>query len=112
MRGDETAPSPGDLTVRARAHESSVEVMVAGNLDMAAALQLETRLDALLAARDVQAVQLDLADVGFIDSAGLGALLAVRDRAGELGIDLAITPVSDRVRHILELTGLGDIADG
>jgi anti-anti-sigma factor len=88
-----------------------MEVIVAGNLDMAAAFQFETRIDALLAAAGVQTVRLDLAQVGFVDSAGLGALLAVRDRANQLGINLAITPVSDRVRRILELTGLADIAD-
>jgi anti-anti-sigma factor len=78
---------------------------------MAAAFQLETRLDALLGAGDVRAVQLDLAQVGLVDSAGLGALLAVRERANQMGIDLAITRVSDRVRRILDLTGLADIAD-
>jgi anti-sigma B factor antagonist len=111
MRNDEPAPSTGDLTLRSHARDATIEVMVAGNLDMAAALQLETRVDAVLAAGDVRAVQLDLAQVEFVDSAGLGALLAVRDRANQLGIDLAITRVSDRVRRILDLTGLGDIAD-
>ena len=113
MRGDDTAfPVTGDLTLRSHARDSTIEVTVAGNLDMAAALQLETRLDALLAAGDVQAVQLDLAQVGFVDSSGLGALLAVRERANQVGIDLAITRISDRVRRILDLTGLADIADG
>ena len=110
MRGD--APSTGDLTLRSHARDSTVEVIVAGNLDMAAAFQFETRFDALLAAGEVQAVQLDLAQVGFVDSAGLGALLAVRERAIQLGIELSITRVSDRVRRILGLTGLADIADG
>jgi anti-anti-sigma factor len=112
MRGDETAlPAGGDLTVRTHARGSTLEVIVAGNLDMAAALKLETRVDALLAEEDVQALELDLAQVEFVDSAGLGALLAVRDRAGQRGIDLAITSVSDRVRRILDLTGLGGIAE-
>jgi anti-anti-sigma factor len=111
MRGDETGPSTGGLTVRTHARDSALEVMLAGNLDMAAALQFETRVDALLAAGHVHAVELDLAQVGFVDSAGLGALLAVRERANQLGIDLAITRGSAPVRRILDLTGLADIAD-
>ena len=55
---------------------------------------------------------MDLAEVGFIDSAGVGALVATRERAQQLGIDLTIKRVSDRVRRILYLTGLGDIAEG
>ena len=55
---------------------------------------------------------MDLAEVGFIDSAGVGALVANRERAQQLGIDLTIKRVSDRVRRILYLTGLGDIAEG
>jgi anti-sigma B factor antagonist len=111
MRSDETAPSSGDLTLRSHARKSMIEVMVAGNLDMAAALPLETRVDAVLTSGDVRAVQLDLAQVELVDSAGLGALLAIRERANQLGIELAITRVSDRVRRILDLTGLAEIAD-
>jgi anti-anti-sigma factor len=79
---------------------------------MAAAFKLETELDGLLAAPDTKAVVLDLAEVTFIDSAGLGSLLAIRERAQQLGIDLAIARVSDRVQRILDATGLGEIAEG
>ena len=82
------------------------------DLDMAAAFELETRLEPRLRAGDVHAVVMDLAEVGFIDSAGVGALVATRERAQQLGIDLTIKRVSDRVRRILYLTGLGDIAEG
>jgi len=112
MRGDETSRSAGGVTLRAELRDSTLELTVAGDLDMATALELETRLDAHLRAGGVNAVVLDLARVGFIDSAGVGALVAIRERAQELGIDLTITPVSDRVRRILYLTGLGDIAEG
>ena len=112
MRDDETAQSDGAFTLRSYARGSLVEVTVAGNLDMAAAFQIETQLDDLLAAGHVQAARLDLAQVGFIDSAGLGALLAIRERADQLSIDLTITRVSDHVRRILDLTGLTDIARG
>ncbi|HET6550475.1 MAG TPA: STAS domain-containing protein [Solirubrobacter sp.] len=104
-------PADGDLRLRSDVSGARVDVTVGGELDMAAAFKLETELDGLLAAPDTQAVVLDLADVTFIDSAGLGSLLAIRERAKQLGIELAIARVSDRVQRILEATGLGDIAE-
>ncbi len=92
--------------------DSTLELTAAGDLDMAAAFELETRLDALLCRGGVNAVVMDLGGVGFIDSAGVGALVAIRERAQQLGVDLTIARVSDRVRRILYLTGLGDIAEG
>ena len=48
---------------------------------------------------------LDLAGVGIADSAGLGALLSIRERADQLGIALAISRASDSVQRILDLAG-------
>lgn len=100
------------MILREDLHDATLELAVAGDLDMAAAFELETRLDAFLRRGDVSAVVMDLVQVGFIDSAGLGALVAIRERAQQLGIGLTIPRVSDRVRRILEMTGLGDIAEG
>jgi anti-anti-sigma factor len=89
-------------------HDASLEVVAAGELDMAAAFKLESGVDPLLEDEAVDSVQLDLSDVGFVDSAGLGALLALRERAQDRGIALEIARASDPVRRLLELTGLGD----
>jgi anti-anti-sigma factor len=105
-------PADGDLRLRSDASGTRVDVKVGGELDMAAAFKLETELDGLLAAPDTQAVVLDLADVTFIDSAGLGTLMAIRERAQQLGIDLAVARVSERVQRILDATGLGEITEG
>lgn len=111
MRDDERSTPVGGLSLREDVHDSTLALTVAGDLDMAAAFELETRLETILRTEDVNAVALDLAEVGFIDSAGLGALIAVRDRAHQLGIELMITRVSDRVRRILHMTGLSGITE-
>jgi anti-anti-sigma factor len=111
MRADEPAAGSSDLHLDAKVQDTTAEVEVAGDLDMAAAFKFETRLDALLATKDVRAVALDLSSVGFMDSAGLGALLAVRDRAQDLGKRLTLAQVSDAVRRTLEVTGLGGITE-
>jgi len=91
-------------------HKSeSLNVALAGELDMMAAFKLEPALEDLLAAHDVRRLVLDLADLTFIDSAGLGALLAIRDRTQGLGIEMVLANVSGPARRILELSGLGPI---
>jgi anti-anti-sigma factor len=97
-----------DFSLRTERRDASLEVVAAGELDMAAAFKLESGLDPLLDDEAVEAVQLDLSEVDFVDSAGLGALLALRERAQDRGIALEISRASDPVRRLLGLTGLGD----
>jgi anti-anti-sigma factor len=88
--------------------DAAVEVVAAGELDMAAAFKLESGVDPLLEDEAVDSLQLDLSEVGFVDSAGLGALLSLRERAQDRGVALEIARASDPVRRLLELTGLAD----
>ncbi len=102
---------PDGFTLRSRRLERSLEVALGGELDMAAAFKLEPAVEHLLAADDVQALVLDLADVAFVDSAGLGAILAIHERTHRAGIGIAITRPSDPVRRLLELTGNQELLD-
>jgi anti-sigma B factor antagonist len=94
-----------DFSLNAAVDEGRIEARLAGDLDMAAAFRLEPELDRLLAAPGVAALVLDLDGVEFVDSSGLGALLAVRDRATQIGADFRIARASASVQRILELTG-------
>jgi anti-anti-sigma factor len=90
----------------AAAHrDTAVELALAGDLDMVATFNLETEVDRLLAERRVRRLILNLADVGFIDSAGVGALVSIRERTGQLGVELILANVPDPVRRVLEITG-------
>ena len=76
---------------------------------MAATFKLESELERLLATDNVRRLVFDLARLTFVDSAGLGALLAISDRAKDLGIEMALTNLSAPVRRILDLSGLGPV---
>jgi anti-anti-sigma factor len=97
-----------EFRLSTRRREAAVQVVAAGELDMAAAFKLESGVDPLLEDEAVDSLQLDPSEVGFVDSAGLGALLSLRERAQDRGIALEIARASDPVRRLLELTGLGD----
>ena len=105
--------SSREFRIRSAVRDSSrIDVVLAGELDMAAALRLEPELERLLAAAGVRALVLDLDGVGFVDSTGLGALLSIKDRATQLGIGFQIASASESVRRVLELTGTGSVLCG
>lgn len=56
--------------------------------------------------RGITRIVLDLDKVRFIDSAGLGDLVAWKKRTLQLGGDLRLLRPKDRVREIFELTAL------
>jgi anti-anti-sigma factor len=102
---------PGFAAV-ARHEGESLEVALVGDLDMAATFKLESELERLLARHEVRRLVFDLADLTLVDSAGLGALLAMRDRTEDLGIEMVLANLSDPVRRILDLSGLGPVLLG
>ena len=73
------------------------ELALAGDLDMQATFRLEPDARAAwLDAGDVREVVLDLSDVSFVDSSGLGLLLGAYDRCVESETAMEIVPASAR----------------
>jgi anti-anti-sigma factor len=85
--------------------DACVGVAVSGDFDMAATFKLEPEVDRLLAATRPRRLVVDLAEAGFIDSAGVGALLSIRERTEQLGVELILANVPDPVQRVLDLTG-------
>jgi anti-sigma B factor antagonist len=76
-----------------------------GRLNMVSAPQLKTAItDAVDGGRP--RVVVDLAAVGFMDSSGLGVLIAGLKKARQEGGDLRITGVTQQVATVLQLTNL------
>lgn len=93
-----------ELTVSSAVRAGTIEIVLAGALDMGAAFGAESEVDRLLATPAIDAVALDLGDVDFLDSAGLGTLLSIRDHATRRGLGLRITRMSSPVERILDAT--------
>jgi stage II sporulation protein AA (anti-sigma F factor antagonist) len=79
-----------------------------GDLDQTTAGQLRDAVaDALTANPEV--VRLDLAQLTFVDSAGLGALVRAYRRAAGAGSRLVLDGVTITLYERLEITGLADL---
>ena len=80
-------------------------VVPRGDLDMAAADQMKRVLTGLVNDGSVKLL-VDLASVGYIDSSGMGALVATLKHARTAGGDLRLCALQDDVRAIFEMTRL------
>ena len=99
------------VVARASPASSAAELRVEGELDIASAPELVTALERLLAA-DHRVLVLELADLSFLDCAGMrpirSALCSLRCRGGSL----VIRHPQPLVERALELAGLGETLEG
>jgi anti-anti-sigma factor len=72
---------------------------------MAATFRIEPELERVLAQTEGRRLILNLADVRFIDSAGVGALLSMRERARQLGVQMSLADIPEPVQRVLDLSG-------
>ena len=79
-----------------------------GRLTMVAAPALKSAIDEVVEAGRTHVV-VDLSDTTFVDSSGLGALVAGLKRTRQVGGDLRIAEPQEQVRMVLALTNLDRI---
>ncbi len=98
-----------DFAIRvASVDDGSVRVQVEGELDLATSPELEQALRREIAAG--KQVVLDLADVSFIDSTGLNAVISALRRCDGSEATLTLGPeLSAQVRRVMEITGLDSV---
>lgn len=96
--------------VRGERDSDRVRIQASGELDVATTPRLETCVRAYVQG-DTKTVELDLRQVGFIDSTGVRLLLTLAAAAQRDGWALAILP-SGAVRRIVGLLGLQRLLAG
>jgi len=81
---------------------------VSGEVDIATVEEFLTEARECLDG-PVEVCQIDLGDVTFIDSSGLGALVRIRAAAHDRGKQVVLTNVPAAVGRLLDVTGLADV---
>ncbi|MGW3490564.1 STAS domain-containing protein [Streptomyces sp. NPDC001054] len=106
----EAPPAEGPARLRVALSERPERVLVEidGVLDYETEGRLRGALDGV-AAKPGRRFVLDLSRVGFLDSGGIGALLAIRRGVLSRGGELAVTEVSPMVARLLRMTGLDEV---
>ena len=96
------APQTTDITRDERRHD----LLVSGDFDLRLAPEIEQAGLLALSHQAVHELAVDLRDVTFIDSTGIGVLVRLRVTAEELAKQLILTAPSEPVTRLLTITAL------
>jgi anti-sigma B factor antagonist len=99
---------PGELDIHHEQADSRHVLHLAGELDLSCVDVLERRI-AVICSEGALSIELDLAELEFVDSAGLRAMLEGRDVCRRAGCALVLRKCNERVRRVLELTGMDSV---
>lgn len=96
------------LTVHQNAARTVITVV--GEIDLSTSGQLD---GAVVEALDqaTSHLTLDLSDVTFLDSSGLGVIVKALKRAKEVGTAFDVVATNERVLKVFNLTGLDSVID-
>jgi anti-sigma B factor antagonist len=83
-------------------------VRVAGELDLASAGDLRMAVTDLINAGAPKVIGLDLRDLTFIDSTGIGTLVVALRICDSVGVAFSLVAVSPFVAHVLTVAGVHD----
>ena len=97
-----------DLTLNARTEGEHTVLAVSGEVDVYTAPALRDRIADLLDSGQ-QRLVIDLGGVEFLDSTGLGVLVAGLNRAREVGGSLSLVCPQERVLKLFRITGLDEV---
>jgi anti-anti-sigma factor len=95
-----------DAHVEAETEDGRVRIVVRGEVDLQNAGDVEAQLTEAIS-NQATTVSIDLADVVYLDSAGLRVLFHLVDRLATLQIAVElVTPPRSPSRRVIELSGL------
>jgi anti-sigma B factor antagonist len=94
----------GELSVSVRSERGAVIAEVAGEIDLSTVAGLRERLSRLTDSG--QPLIIELNQVTFIDSTGLGVLVSVARQTAAHGSALHVVSSQPHTRRLLELTGI------
>ena len=97
-----------NLDIRTSRHESACVIELAGEVDMRSAPALRDELLEVVAEAPRKLI-LDLSEVPYIDSSGVGTIVELKRRVEKSGAKIVLVGLQPRVRSVFEITRLGDL---
>ncbi len=91
--------------------DSSVLLALRGDLDVATVRQFRAAVAGVVGPGPAPTVTVDLSGLDFIDAAGIGALVSLRNTVHETGGTLRVRSARASVLRVLELASVVDLLD-
>lgn len=101
---------PDEIVTNLDHDDRTATVSLRGEVDVLTVDQVRVALSEALAARPLEIV-VDLSDLTFIDSTGLGALIFGFQRARDAGVRFRLAHPTRAVRQTLVLSGLLEVVE-
>ena len=98
-----------NLQVESMAQGRRLRVVVSGEVDVSNAEDLRAQIDAGLSDETVQEVEVDMAEVSYIDSTGIGVLVGSAHKAQDSGRVFQVLNPQANVLRILGLLGVDEV---
>src|SRR3954447_1782192 len=97
-----------NLSIEVQEKNKEISVMLAGEIDAFTAPNLREELLPLAEGYNKTMV-VNLKDVSYLDSTGLGVFVGLFKKLKEDGGELRLIELSDRLKRLFEITGLGNL---
>lgn len=94
------------MSVSTNRRDGLAVVMVAGDIDLGTGDRLEQEIAAVTDTAGTTTIVVDLSEVSFLDSTGIGILVHGRRIADAAGQEYRITGARDVVLQVLKITGV------
>lgn len=97
------------MQVKSRVHDGVMYVLLCGELDEHSANYTRITLDGIFDKPSFKKIIIDLSELDFMDSTGIGVLIGRYKRMKDKNIPIFIANPSSHAERIFKITGLYDI---
>ena len=94
------------MKIKARVYNKVLYVLICGELDEHSAGYVREEMDRVFVGRDFNQVIIDLSELEFMDSTGIGVLIGRYKKLKDRKIPIYICNPSNHVEKIFKMTGL------
>ena len=99
-----------NISVKLMQEGKRVKGIISGEIDAFTAPILREKLAEINLKENLH-VELNLEDVSYMDSTGLGVFVGFYKSANEADVHMELTGLSSRLKRLFDITGLGEIMD-
>ncbi len=93
------------MSITVQIHGPIASIILSGGIDYSTQEEFREANQRALSAKQVREIHLDFANVAFMDSSGIRALLILQKQAEEKGISLVVFNCSRSILEIFEIGG-------